>query len=109
MKYDFPMAYSERKSCGSLSCDNFHFQHLCPKNVPLISDLVQCSSLDIPGMKIFGHFYQNLTIHSLRKRVPAENQFPFFKDFPIQIAKKARVVPIFVASYLGNRCELRDK
>ena len=40
MKYDFPMAYSERKSCGSLSCDNFHFQHLCPKNVPLISDLV---------------------------------------------------------------------
>ena len=69
----------------------------------------QCSSLDIPGMKIFGHFYKNLTAQSLKKRVLVENPFPFFKDFPIQIAEKARVVPIFVASYLGNRCELRDK
>ena len=60
-------------------------------------------------MKIFGNVYKDLTVQSLRKRVPVENYVPFFNDFPIKIAEKARVVPIFVASYLGNRCELRDK
>ena len=32
-----------------------------------------------------------------------------FQDFPIQIPKNVPVGATFVASYLGSRCELRDK
>ena len=42
-----------------------------------------------------------------QKLITDENIFGDFGDFPIQIPKKERVGANFVASYLGNRCELR--
>ena len=35
--------------------------------------------------------------------------YPIFADFPIQIPENARKRANFVASYLGNRLELREK
>ena len=67
------------------------------------------SPLDIIGLMICARFYANLATQWLSVRVPVENWLPIFGDFPIHFAENARVGANFVASYLGNRLELRGK
>ena len=69
----------------------------------------QCNPVDIIGFQVYAKFGPNQTPQWLKKPVAVENFLCILPIFPIQMAKIARVVPNFVASYLGNRRELRDK
>ena len=69
----------------------------------------QCNSLDIIGFQVYAKFWLNQSPQWLKKPVAVEIFLRILPIFPIQMAKIARVVPNFVASYPGTRCELGDK
>ena len=66
-------------------------------------------ALDIHGIKQCTNFQGSLTSHWLKLLDASEFWDQFFGDFPIQMAENARKRPNFVASYLGNRWELRGQ